>query len=174
MKLARLNEFDGPRRVLGPLVAQSARALIDSLVEDFTPSEGIYYCVRNPDGWSPFSYRFDEYPEIDHFEFWEEYVSPVLAARWARVLKQHPAGLQLKLSNLVYGFPRGRVSQFNHKFKVLHGNDMPGSVSRNSINRLFSLPSSVSWESDDHERCQIADRDGLRRLLKLAETWKAT
>jgi hypothetical protein len=167
----------GRRSILGPLVAQSARAALEKIVkEDYTPSAGIYYCLRNPDGWEAFSYRFDEYPECDHSELWESYCAPILAQRWSARLKKPAAQLERQLSMHSYAFPRGRVAR-PHESKaamtVMHGGDTPKGISSSTINRLFSLSAATKWVRDEHERCQADDRDAVRSILKLTETWPA-
>ncbi len=162
----------GRGHVLRPLVAQSARELLENLVEAANPSEGIYYCLRNPDGWAPFPYRFDEYPRIDHATFWAEYIVPVLAMRWSRALNVPAKRLESGLELAAHGFPRGRVMRnVAGRYVVLHGDGMPRSIRRKTIDRLFSLPRDTKWEPDSEERCQVEQRDVIRGLLRLKETW---
>ena len=170
-------------RTLGPSVAQSARELIDKLMrpvdESATPSEGIYYVLRYPDGWQPFALRFDEFPEMDHSDMWADFVAPVLAQGWSRALKLPPTRLENRLKLHAYGFPRGRVARAPGKmiFNILYGGDVTPAmgVSNATIERLFSVTGVSKWVRDEHEQCQLDDRDAVRDALRIGpkESWKA-
>ncbi len=168
-------------KLLRPSIAQSARAHIDRvlqkrLYEDLTPSDGIFYVIRYPKGWTLFAYRYDEYPDtIDHSELWTEYCAPILAHNWAAPLKRPVRALEKAIAQHTYGFPRGRVSR-NHrsKFTVHFGNDfLKLGISKNTVERAFTLNGVCKWERDEHEQCQKDDREALRSLFKLKETWPA-
>lgn len=161
----------GVSTVLRPLTYQYVRLQLARLVEAQSPSEGLYYLVLTPTGWEPYSYRFDEFPELDHPELWEDYVAPVLAHRWAAKLKRPASVLEKNLAYHPFAFPRGRVG--GKPWKVFHGKDTPKGISRALIQRLFTLPPSTKWELDDHEQCQKVDRDDVRALLNIRETWPA-
>lgn len=45
-------------------------------------SAGIYFVVRLPKGWELVAFRFDEHPDGGHPEYWEAYVSSLLAQAW--------------------------------------------------------------------------------------------
>lgn len=164
------------RRVLGPTVYQSTREKLAKITESSEPSEGIYYVVRTPTGWEAHSYRYDEFPLIDHTEFWESYVVPVLAHKWSKIAGIKPRELEAALNMYPYAFPRGRVSDARYAGKgyiVNHGKDLPVGVSKSTINRLFSLPPTTPWDFDNHEQCSVNDRDEVRRLLCIKDTWPA-
>lgn len=148
----------------------STRARLRKLVENNTPSEGIFYVVPNTDGsWSPFTYRFDEFPEIDHTEFWEKHVCPILAHRWAAKLKVPAEDLESELTLFPYAVPRGRVSRnAGFRFTVHYGNDLPAGVSKSTINRMFALATDTPWEKDDHEVTDPNDRAVISRTLRLS------
>lgn len=172
----------GRGKILSPFVANSTRAALLKLVEHDQPSDGIYYALRYPTGWQLFAYRYDDFPStLDHTEVWEDFCAPVMANHWAPVLKHSASKLEVMFKALVYAFPRGRVinranpGNREKGLVVYHGDDLPSSISRNTVQRMFSLPPGTQWELDDHERCQKYDRDVMRRLLKLkpAEIWPA-
>ncbi len=159
-------------RVYRPIVANQSRLETRSLSESASATDGIYYAMRAPSGWTLFAYRFDEFPEIDHSELWETHVAPILALRWAPSAKA--AKLEAELASFPYAFPRGRVSRSGNRFLVSHGGDLPASITKSAVMRAFSLPPNTPWELDNHEICAEIDRDAVRRLLKLKETWPAT
>jgi hypothetical protein len=165
--LARRKGLD----VLMPLVWSSSRA--NQLIESVTPTEGVYYVIRRPEGWELFSYRFDEFPETDHSEAWETFVAPVLAHVWQDKIRKPARYIENALILASYAFPRGRVSQTTPgKFVVLHGEDQD-KVSPKRIEQAFSISGRAKWEFDIHEQCQKEDRDAVRQLLGIKENWRA-
>lgn len=162
-------------RVLRPIVYQSTREHLARIAETESPSDGIYYCILSPNGtWNLSSYRFDEMPEKDHDKYWEDFVAPLVAYQWAARLKRDPEQLAQALQSNYFGFPRGRIGKDGGRFFVRHGNDTPVGITKEQIRRAFTLPTSAEWEFDTHERCQPEDRDIIRRLLRLKQTWSAT
>lgn len=156
------------KNVLIPWVHSRSRQLLEQLVENVLPSEGIFYIVRNPEGWEPLCYRFDEFPEFDHSDFWEEFVVPVVSMRWAKVLGLKASKLEKELELLPYAFPRGRISRNSvTQYVVYHGGNLPSQISKKTINRMFGLPSNANWEFDSHEVCSLADKAAISRIFKL-------
>lgn len=145
------------------------------------PSAGIYYVLRLPAaGWRVWSYRYAEQPDtVDHSEFWEEFVAPALAREWAGHLGSAPAALTRRLKRHTYGFPRGRVAVplGSSRHVVLHGRDLRPfmGVAPAFVEGLFGIAGRASWEEDEHEHCQVDDRDAVRALLRLSdgENWAA-
>jgi hypothetical protein len=137
------------------------------------PSEGIFYVIRNPDGWSHCAHRFDQCPESGHPKFWENVVAPTLARRWSHDDAARNRELEAELVNHPYGFPRGRVTKIGQQYVVYHGNDLRGLVARKAIEAAFGIAKRCRWEFDEHERCLRADKEGVRRCLGIREDWPA-
>ena len=112
-----------------------------------------------------FSGRGDE---IDHSQYWETTVAPLLADEWK--LSNSQAS---ELSLLVYGFPRGRVVRVRNSYIFFNGEDYSQFATIKQIANAFSLNSGFAFKFDDHERCQLEDKQALRALLNLQEDWKA-
>lgn len=164
--------------------------LPDPLEEAVGASGGIYYAVRFPGGWELMTFRFDELGEdILHPWMWEDYVVPVLAARWhasrrgkvsplphgTRVRRQDSGldALEEKLLEHSAGFPRGRIMPQGLGYVHLHGRDL--GVSGLSLDRAERPFGVVGAERvfDAHEQCLITDRDAVRRVLGIEEDWPA-
>jgi hypothetical protein len=138
------------------------------------PSEGIFYAICNPEGWSLCAYRFDQCPDITgHPELWQRLVAPALAQRWSHDDPARFRDLEAELTNHPYGFPRGRVTKVARQFVVYHGNDLRGLITRKAIEAAFDIGNRCRWEFDEHERCLRADKDGVRRCLGIREDWPA-
>ena len=132
------------------------------------PSEGIYYIVRYPKGWELLTYRFQDREEIDHSEWWEREVASLVASAW-----QFPSLKKIRL--LTYAFPRGRISKPGKIYQVLFGEDFMPATQRlkSEIISAFGIADKFIWTFDEHERCQELDRDEMRTLIAIKETWAA-
>jgi len=137
------------------------------------PSEGIFYAIRNPEGWSLCAYRFDQCPESGHPQFWEDTVAPSLAKRWSHDDPARFRELKADLVNHPYGFPRGRVTKMGRQFVVYQGDDFRGLIARKAIEAAFDIGKRCRWEFDEHERCLRADKDSARCCLGIREDWPA-
>lgn len=169
-------------RVFVPSLSRSSGAKEDAeglFTAPSTPSEGIFYVIYMPAGWSLFSCRLDEYGDNDHSQFWVDYVAPELSRAWAAPLKKTPSFLETALADHVYGFPRGRISKGSsgrsRGHLVLHGGDFTElGISTAAVERAFSLQGVAKWECDEHERCQKEDQTALCQILKMGKpTWPA-
>lgn len=148
-------------------------------------SEGIYFVIRMPDRWQLVVFRFEKGLDGGHPEFWEAYVTPMLADAWAPHLfgemtetersrrKQH---LKAELDLHYDGFPRGRVTwvEENDRFIVYHGRNLKPAmhVTRQSIEQAFGIADHTDWKFDDHEQCSAFSAEGVRSALRLKERWK--
>lgn len=130
-------------------------------------SDGIYYVLCFNNKWRVEAFRTDQYGDIGHMKIWEEYLAPNLA----RVFKLDEEGASL-LKISYAGFPRGRVQLIGRRFIVYNGNDYAHLVSKSDILKPFGL-SDAKFEFDDHERALMQDRDTIRQLLNIKETWPA-
>ena len=141
-----------------------------------SPREGIYYIVRDPDGWRLAAQWGAPGKDTQHQTMWEEDLAPALADQWASA----DAGTATELANalkiLVFGFPRGRVTKVKDKFVVYHGNDLKPfmRISKADIDAAFGIAGQSRWALDDHERCVQFEKEELRSLLQLTEDWPAT
>ena len=140
-----------------------------------TSCEGIYYVVRYPTRWAFLYSRFQGDPVDNHYEWWEETVVGLLAAKWKKVLAKNRSTIQSELGLLTYAFPRGRISKVGRRFKILHGADLTSSmkISKKFIENAFHISGRCSWQFDEHEQCQMEDKEEMRRLLNLEEDWSA-
>jgi hypothetical protein len=152
-----------------------------------TGSEGIYFVIRQPEGWKLVAFRFDEHPDGGHPEFWEAYVTPMLVKAWAPRLfgklkdaERHRRELALKAElDLHYdGFPRGRVTRNEEigRFMVYHGANLKPAMklTLRAIEQAFGITGQANWEFDDHEQCSTFSAEGVRSALGLREQWKTT
>ncbi len=154
-----------------PHTRQRSRQIVEHHIENVVPSEGIYYCLLQPEGMELYGYRFDDYPQIDHVQFWERFVAPVLAYRWARKLQVNADELERAMRPLAYALPRGRVARnLLRRFVVYYGAMVcPASV----IQRFFGLPETAAWETDEHEQCQQLEKETFRSLVRTELDWSA-
>lgn len=166
-------------RAAAVCAANRAQALIDAVVlrqmvrqENLEPSEGAYYVVRYPLGWDIYAVRASEWGVMDHSDLWAELVVPHVAGAWSKPLKTPAKALEKALRLHVYGFPRGRVSGAGGRYKVLYGGDAK-ILSKPRLERAFQITGKAVWERDVHEQCQVDDRDAIRHILRLKETWPA-
>lgn len=144
-------------------------ATIQEIERPKSYSEGIWYLVRLREQWTLMAHRFSgQGHEIDHSQYWEKTVAPMLAAEWK--LSNHQAS---ELSLLVYGFPRGRVVNSRDGYIFFNGEDFSPFATKKQIANVFSLHSGFAFRFDDHERCQFEDKQALRVLLNLKEDWQA-
>jgi hypothetical protein len=141
------------------------------------PTEGIYYVVRFPNGWHVMPCRFDEEGEMSHSSYWRHWgLAAVIANEWKTVkFTNLKAMTEDDLESLMYALPRGRVTKVGSKFIIYHGNDLQPwmKVTKRQIEQAFGVTGSCRWVMDDHEHCQLADKEELRRLLNLKEDWPA-
>lgn len=137
-----------------------------------SPTTGIYYILRYPNGWRLFSFRYDQHPgELGHPDVWERFVVKSLAEPWSRRLRVNPRWLAEELRLCCYGFPRGRVVGVGHRrLVVLWGADHLRFVTKAAVARAFSCPG-LRWEIDEHEHCQCDDKEAVRRVLRIEEDW---
>lgn len=157
-----------------------------SRIEDTYPTDGLFYCVRLPDQWLLAALFYSEFWQaVDHFVMWEHYLEKDLAAAWAKRLATARPDLDYRtlrqeLSKLPLAFPRGRVryqlgeeSDVPGTFKVYHGNDFPEvtGISRALVERCFWIQGRARWVFEEHEQCKASERDAIRELLGLKETW---
>jgi hypothetical protein len=151
------------------LTSQPAlRALMENLTHA-VGSEGIWYVVRTPTEWRLISYRYDDFAEEkDHTQLWEDEVVPFLSFKW-KLKKSQIADLTMA----PYAFPRGRVTRALKGFTIHNGEDFAKFVSKQQIARAFSLFEGFTFSPDDHERCQVDDKQLVRAMLNLKEDWPA-
>ncbi len=176
----RCDSVHGPIRGVG-LSAREMAALAntherlnaDTWQKKPQPSEGIFYVIRNPDGWGLYAYRYDQYPEAGHPQFWEDAVAIVLARRWSQNDSSRFRNIEADLVNHPYGFPRGRVTKPGRQYTVYHGNDLRGLIARKVIETAFDIGKRCHWEFDQHERCLRADKDGVRLCLGISRDWSS-
>lgn len=143
-------------------------------------TEGIFYLVPYPQGWRILPVRSDEFPNPDfgHPDYWEGIVAEALAKKWhSRVSKEFPTpdDLHTELLPLVYAFPRGRITLQDRKFIVYHGGNFAPFMKceRKAIEGLFDIQGRSVWQFDEHEQCQMLDKERARELLHLPTDWKA-
>ena len=146
-----------------------------SAVSTPQPAEDIFYVIRHPDGWRAHAQRFNDGRDIGHPDFWEQRLAATVAAAWH--LRRHlPAAvLESRLGLCCYGFPRGRVLKRGRQFVICHGNDLKPfmGVTRRNIERLFGIERIAKWEEDEHEHCQVDEKETVREVLHLVEDWPA-
>lgn len=158
---------------MSPYVLQRSRELSElPLDESLDPSDGLFYCVRFPEGWELYSIRVDDFGEMVHPDVWEELVSPLVATKWSRVLKVSAPELLREVREYCYGFPRGRVVKNIPEGQRIYSSEIPKQIPRDSIERAFGL-TNPKWMRDLHEVPLKYERDALRKLLKIKETWDA-
>ena len=141
-------------------------------------TEGIYYLVPFPQEWRILPVRYDVSPDVGHPHFWEDSVALILAKAWQPTLsKAFPTLERLRgeLLVCVYAFPRGRVTLMEGKFIVYHGMNVEKfmQTTRSAIEKCFDIQGRAVWQFDDHEQCQLPDKEHARELLHLREDWKA-
>ena len=143
-------------------------------------SEGIFYLVRLPSDWRAQAVRAGEFPVEDfgHADYWEQTLAALLARDWQPALAgefRTVAACREELLPLVYAFPRGRVVRQGSKFAVYHGNNLEPFMQcdRKAIETCFGIQGRATWVFDEHEQCVAHDRDRMREVLGLKETWPA-
>lgn len=140
-----------------------------------TPHEGIYYVVREPDGWRVIVHLFVGGVDRNHVDMWEEDVVPALVRQWEQKLAGAVFELDRLLSVFAFAFPRGRVTKVENRYVIYHGNDLRPAmrVSRAAIEKAFGVTGLCRWQYDDHERCVEFEKDETRQALQLTEDWPA-
>jgi len=170
--------------------------LVREITEDIAiPSEGIFYYLRVPEGWILYSYRYADREPLDHTDVWPE-VARIVASRWSRkvtesddvkaltakfmALRQGKGGgssdaIYSKIKDLPYAFPRGRVMEVaDSEFAVKHGNNAKStSVSRTQVETDFGIAGKCKWELDLHEQVLQSERDEIRQILGIKDSWPA-
>lgn len=144
-----------------------------NLVKCAQPIAGIYYLVRYPSGWNVLTWAYEDgLPHWDHPEFWEYHVAPIMAAKWARRRRTTSDRLLQHLHLHTYAFPRGRITIYRGKTRVLHGSDTiaPMRFDTAAIEREFNLVQPL-WEDDEHEHCHEDDKEAVRHLFGIKEDW---
>ena len=133
-------------------------------------SEGVFYVVRDINGWKLIAYRYHvQTEELDHTAFWEQKVAPFLAFRYR--LKRSMA---TELALHPYGFPRGRVAKTDQGFMIYHGNDFLQLISKIEVEQKFAVHGKARWQPDDHEHCMDYDTKAIVRLLGIKKSWSST
>ena len=142
--------------------------------------EDIFYVVPFPQGWRVLSACLEQpwKADIGHPDFWEEGVASILAKHWhSRASKKFPTSEELRaeLLPLVYAFPRGRVVRLGRRFVIYHGQDLEAFMQcdRKAIETQFNILDRAEWRIDDHEQCQLLDKERVRELLPLQHDWNA-
>ena len=185
-----------------PIIASAAMRLTAMVTnESMAASEGIYYIVKLKDSWKLFSHRFKEYGDYDHSMLWPYAIKAIAhsyfgsnsvkesvdASELAAKFKAYRAqkGLTMKLTpaekvasdlkSCIYAFPRGRIADVgNGRYVVRNGNDWKRTgISKKEIEIEFGIVGKCTWAFDIHEQCMIEDRDKVRALLGIKETWPA-
>lgn len=126
-------------------------------------------------GWELLATRFEQGADTNHYDWWEASVAGIVAAKWAKRLRVIPKKLEQELAMLTYAFPRGRISKVGRHFLVLQSGDITPamSISKDAIEAAFGIAGRCSWRFDEHELCIEADRDEMRRILRIPENWNA-
>lgn len=113
---------------------------------------------------------------MDHSSYWRLWgVGGLVAKAWRPKLRTSSQDLTEDDLELVYAFPRGRVTKVGARYVVYNGNDLQPfmGITRRQIEEAFSIVGRCRWEFDDHEQCQMPDKEEMRRLLRLNEDWPA-
>jgi hypothetical protein len=111
---------------------------------------------------------------VDHSEFWQKHVAPLLGCLWAKRTRTDEDQLERELYTRQYAFPRGRVEKVSRNaYRILFGEDLPPGISKNVIKQALGLPRTVKWVPDQHETCLAEDRDFIRTRLGITESWPA-
>lgn len=149
---------------------------ISELGETVEPSSGVYYVAPMGQRWLVMAHRHgDVGEEIDHIQFWEDYICRRLAGHWATKVHYSFNKLTKLLREHPHGVPRGRVVGHGPQYAVFHGADIPKAwgVNRGQIEVIFGIKKKANWLNDDHEHCLMADKVALREILSLEEDWDA-
>ena len=140
------------------------------------PREGIYYVLRYPDGWQLTVKRFGSDVDYSHPVWFEEEVAAMIANGWAKKLGKSPQVIERRIKSLCYGFPRGRVTKVGDETYIYHGADLTpamGMETTDEIAGAFEITGKFWSEFDEHEQCQVGDRDEMRRYLGIKDKWCA-
>jgi len=130
-----------------------------------TMSGGIWYIIRDTEGWKLFAHPFRPESKIeDHTAFWEQILAPYLAMKY-----RLPKKLERELALHPYAFPRGRVTKIGKQFVVYHGNDWQPFPARAEVAKAFHLVNRdrVKWVLDEHEMRMGWDMECVSDLLSL-------
>lgn len=140
------------------------------------PREGIYYVLRYPDGWALVVKRFGSDGDYAHPVWFEEEVAAMIANGWAKKLGKSPKVIERRIKTLCYGFPRGRVTIVGDETYIYHGADLTTAMridTSDEIAGAFEIDGKFYSEFDEHEQCQVEDRDEMRRYLGIKDFWCA-
>lgn len=131
--------------------------------------------IRHPMGWQLVYRRCSNEATIGHPGLWEHELAQLIAQQWSKPLGKRAKALDSELVLLTYAFPRGRVTKVGAKHVVYHGKDLQSfmGITRRQIETAFGIVGRCRWEFDEHERCQMPDKEEMRSLLKLREDWPA-
>ena len=131
--------------------------------------EGIWYLARGIKGWGLYTHVFNPDSKVlYHNVFWEKLLAPRLARHY-KLTRQAAAELAL----CPYAFPRGRVTKIGAELRVYHGSDWMPFITKDAIESAFNIKGKARWFEDEHERCITHDKDAVRKLLQIADDWKA-
>ncbi len=167
--------------------------------EAIPPQPGCYYIVRLPQEWALLYFGENRFGEHGHSHFWENQIAEWLWGKWTDIIGRHRSddpcgesgprrrGVPAALMN-PYAFPRGRIVRTKGngrggRFLLLHGRDAwdqdgsaikPFGLSRQVALSYFGLTDGTCRsEYDEHERVIKEERDEIRTLLKIEETWRS-
>jgi hypothetical protein len=123
------------------------------------PLTGGFFWFPAPEGdrvgWSVLTCHdlgFDE--DRSHLEIWPTVIER-LACAWGREAEH----LRKLLAPFCYGLPRGRITQPEGCFLLIHGDDAPIADWRARVLARFHLdPRSVHFHDTEHERTSTQDR----------------
>lgn len=140
------------------------------------PREGIYYVLRFPDGWHLKVKRFASDADFSHPIWFEQEVAAMIANGWAKKLGKSPQVIEKDIKNLCYAFPRGRVTIVGDETFIWHGADLipaMGVDTADEVAGAFEIDGKFWSKFDEHEQCQVGDKDDMRRYLGIKEFWCA-
>src|SRR6185436_10894276 len=125
-----------------------------------TPSDGIYFIARLPEGWQLCTFRFDEFDELSVPDFWIEVLGSTIRV-WLHHFKltdskhyeDHHAMIEDVLPQLVAGydlFPRGQVIQPKRRgarWTIQFGSEFTKAMGlkRRDIEEAFGIVGRAKW-----------------------------
>ncbi len=134
-------------------------------IED-DPTGGIWYYVWLKPKWELVILHGEEKL---HLDMWFDHVIPLLKKKY-----KLPAKQRVKLGDLTYSMPRGRVTEVveggESVFLIRHGDDFPEGVRKESelkkIVAYFGLTNrAVEYEVDPHETMVPEEQDDLEAII---------
>ena len=142
------------------------------------PQTGIWFFVRLPTHWEIRSFLDNPEKEIyvSHPESWPLLAND-LSLQWAPLLGENPQTLRSTIEDACYGFPRGRISKdLTGTYCCFWGGEaIVDADVQARISQSFRQTGKYhpQWLLDEHEKCQIFDRDLVRDAFRLTENWEA-